>query len=191
MENEESTVEVQEASSNLKEVQQTQEAQTVPYERFASKVNELNTLKEQLSNSVNWENKHNELTATLESERAAWKQTQSLYQAGITSEEVIELAKWRFGKSGSDDFSSWLSSDALQDPLLKTHLGQETKTQTEAKIAQPAPVPTANPNNGVQAPPPPRGDFSPESVQQMSVDDLKKNYARIASAWGYRSHNLK
>ena len=160
---------------------------TIPYERFSQKVAEVKALEEKLAAAATWETKHNELAATVDAERKAWGQTQALYKAGVTSEEVGELAKWRFEKSGAEDFGAWLAADALSDPLLKSHLApQEAPPPVEVKTT-PAEPPAApvSPNNGAITTPPPRGTFTPEAVQSMSIEDLKANYGKIASAWGY------
>ena len=172
----------------------TEKQQTVPYERFAQKVQEIKALETKLAEAAQasdlaaaWETKHNELTATFESERAAWNQKSALYQAGISDPDVSELARWRFEKSGSENFAEWLETDAKNDPILKTHL-----TKPEAPPA-PAPEPPAtqqatpqpSPNTGTRSAPPPRGEFSPEAVQKMTVEEIKANYGKIAGAWGY------
>ena len=162
--------------------------QTVPYERFASKIAQVKALETQLAEAQaaikaagGWETKHTELTATMEAERHEWSQKTALYEAGLTDPEVAELARWRFEKSGEDNFSEWLSNSAKEDGILKTHLA---KPQPAASVAP-------NSNIGVKASPPPRGEFTPENVQKMTIDELKANYGKIAGAWGYRPHNFK
>jgi len=166
------------------------EKQTVPYERFAQKVAEIKALETKLAEAAQssdvaaaWETKHNELNATFESERAAWNQKSALYQVGINDPDVSELARWRFEKSGSEDFGQWLETDAKNDPILKTHLTKPEAAPTAAPTPEATPAPS--PNTGARSAPPPRGEFSPEAVQNMSIEEIKANYGKIAGAWGY------
>ena len=174
--------------------------QTVPYERFAQKVAELKALESKLAEAAqlgdvakNWEDRFKSLSAEHQAEKSQWEQTTALLKAGINDEDISELARWRFSKSDSEDFAEWLENEASNDPVLKVHLNkQDTEAAPEAapKTA-PQPTPQPSPNAGARTAPPPRGDFSPEAVQNMSIEDLKRNYAKIAGAWGYTPRNFK
>jgi hypothetical protein len=172
--------------------------QTVPYERFAAKIAEIRGLEEKLATAAQAVDVARSLqeqlaAATTAHEGAAveWSQTEALLRAGVMDGEIAELARWRYGKSGTEEtFESWLETGAKEDPILKGHL--ETAPSPAAPLAAP-PATTAPPsaNQGTRAAPPPRGEFSPESVQAMSVAEVKANYSRIATAWGYRGHDFK
>jgi hypothetical protein len=169
---------------------ETSAAQTVPYERFAAKIAEVKTLENQLAEASQavdvakaWESRFNELSTEYESHKTQTNQATALLRAGIDDEDISELARWRFEKSGSEDFAEWLDTDAKNDSVLKVHLTKPAATSTK---------PTApSPNTGARTAPPPRGDFSPDAVQNMSVEDLKKNYSKIAGAWGYAPRKFK
>ena len=171
------------------------ESQTVPYERFASKIAEIKDLEEKLSiaaqaidTATALQERLTEATAAHTQETSAWGQTEALLRAGVLDSEVAELARWRFEKSGAEDFTEWLGTDAKTDPLLSAHLAPPAQPAAQATPTPPTPP---NPNAGARSAPPPRGEFSPEAVQGMSVDEVKKNYARIAGAWGYKAHAFK
>ena len=165
------------------------EGQTVPYERFAKKIEQVKTLEAQLAEAQaaietagSWETKHHELNTTIESERATWSQKSALYEAGISDPDLAELAQWRFEKSGAENFKEWLTTAGQEDGILKTHLNKPT---------HPAANIPPSPNTGTKTAPPPRGEFTPESVQKMTIDELKANYGKIAGAWGYTARNFK
>jgi hypothetical protein len=170
-------------------VEASADNQTVPYERFASKIAEIKNLEEQLAvasktveETKHWEQKATELQSTYDEASKVWEKEEALYQAGISNPEIRELAQWRFEKSGVEgDFGDWLKGEGKEDPLLKSHLVE--KEGQRAKIS--------SPNIGIKETPPARGEYSPEAVQGMSVEEVKKNYARIAGAWGYRAHEFK
>ncbi len=171
--------------------------QTVPYERFAQKVAEIKALESKLAEASqlsdvakNWEDRFKSLSAEHQSEKSQWSQTTALLKAGINDEDISELARWRFSKSESEDFSEWLESEAPNDPVLKVHLSQPT-APTDAPPTPKPPTAQPSPNAGARTAPPPRGEFSPEAVQNMSIEDLKRKYSKIAGAWGYTPRNFK
>lgn len=173
------------------------EGQTVPYERFAAKIAEIKTLQDQLTEAKSLIENVKALETQIKSiqdERTAdaskFAQTEALLRAGILDDDIAELARWRFDKSESDNFAEWLANDAAADAILGEHLKKGAAPEAPTQPA-PQPTPQPSPNNGVRNTPAPRGEFSPEAVQKMSVDDLKANYAKIASAWGYVPRNLK
>jgi len=173
--------------------QESQE-QTVPYERFAQKIAELKALQSkvselsQLTDVVkSWETKYAELENKHTETSSAYKQTEALLRSGITDDEVADLAKYRFTKYESEDFTEWLSKEAKNDPVLKVHL--EAPKAAVAEEPKTAPPPQAN-KGTKQSPVSPQSELSVENVQNMSIEDLKKNYAKIASAWGYAPHDL-
>lgn len=169
------------------------EAQTVPYERFAQKVAEVKALEAKLSTVGEmdavvkaWEAKYAELQDKFSADKQGWEQKEALMRTGILDEDVADLARWRFSKSDSDNFVEWLQKEALEDTVLKPHLSKEV-----VKVDAPKPVAEPPVNNGVKnTPAPARGELSPEAVQQMSLEDIRKNYAKIAGAWGYTPHNF-
>ena len=171
---------------------ETSAVQTVPYERFAAKIAEVKTLENQLAEASQavdvakaWESRFNELSTEYESHKNQTTQSTALLRAGIDDEDISELARWRFEKSGSEDFAEWLDTDAKNDSVLKVHLTKPPAVTSAKSTPQPSP------NTGARTAPPPRGDFSPEAVQNMSVEDLKKNYSKIAGAWGYAPRKIK
>jgi len=169
------------------------EPQTIPYERFAQKVAEIKALEAKLleatqavDTSKAWESKHSELITSSQKEKSGWEQTEALLRIGITDDDIADLAKYRFQKSGEEDFIAWLKEKANDDPILKTYFNKEVSPKIEEQTPpKKEPIPPISPNNGARTSPPPRGDFSPESVQNMSIEDIKANYSKIASAWGY------
>ena len=171
--------------------------QSIPYDRFAKKIAEVKALEIQLaeaSQSIDtakaWEMKHTELANEQKTERAAWDKKSALYEAGISDKDVADLAMWRFEKSGSDNFREWLTEGAKEDSILRGILNKPPAEAAAVAADTPKPVAQPNPNSGTRSNPPPRGEFSPESVQGMSVAELKANYGKIASAWGYTPHTL-
>lgn len=174
--------------------QETQE-QTVPYERFAQKVSELKSLQKQVAemSQLNdvvkaWESKYDELQGKYNESSANFQQTEALLRAGIMDDDVADLARYRFSKNEAEDFAEWLSSAAKEDSVLKVHL-QKPATEQVVQEVKPTPPPQAN-KGTKQSPVPPQSEISPENIQNMSIEDLKKNYAKVASAWGYTPHDL-
>lgn len=175
------------------------EVQTVPYERFAQKIEQVKNLEAALSDAKKtleaaggWEEKHNALTTTIEGERTSWAQKSALYEAGITDPDLAELARWRFEKSGSENFGEWLGSGAKEDSMLKPHFNKAPTPDAAPTAPTPTPTaPTPTANAGTRTAPPPRGEFTPESVQSMTIDELKANYGKIAGAWGYTARDFK
>ena len=174
--------------------------QTVPYDRFAQKVAELKAVEVQLAEAAQavdtakaWEDRFNTLTTEYESHKKQTGQTTALLRAGIQDEDISELARWRFEKSGSEDFSDWLQNEAKNDSVLRVHLQPQTPPTTTTQPTQPPqpPAPQPSVNTGARTAPPPRGEFSPEAVQNMSVEELKANYGKIAGAWGYTPRTFK
>ena len=174
----------------------TETKQTVPYERFAQKVAELKAIEAQLAEAAQavdtakaWEDRFNTLAAEREAEKRQFTQTSALLRAGIHDEDISELARWRFEKSESEDFAEWLKNEAKNDPVLKPHL--QNAPQTAPQAPPPAAKPQPNVNAGAKTTPPPRGEFSPEAVQNMTVEELRANYGKIAGAWGYTPRTFK
>lgn len=186
----------QETPNQTPQTEPAPEVQTVPYERFAQKIEQVRALEAQIAEQAQQleavgelKTAHDTLTQTLNNERAEWSQKSALYQAGISDPEITELAQWRFQKSGSEDFGEWLKSAATSDEILKKHLNPPQVVQQTEQVEQaPAPVETKtapNPNIGTRSAPPPRGELTPEAVQNMSVEELRANYGKIAKAWGF------
>ena len=186
----------QETPNQTPQTEPAPEVQTVPYERFAQKIEQVRALEAQIAEQAQQleavgelKTAHDTLTQTLTNERAEWTQKSALYQAGIIDPDVAELARWRFQKSGSEDFGEWLKNASTEDPILKTHLHTPQVVQEAAPAEQaPAPVETKtapNPNIGTRSAPPPRGELTPEAVQNMTVEELRANYGKIAKAWGF------
>ena len=175
--------------------------QTVPYERFAAKIAEIKALESRLADAqalIEGAQALQTQLETMQNERAAdaakFQQTEALLRAGVLDEDIAELARWRFNKSESDNFAEWLATDAKNDAVLKLHLNApttEAAPPAAAPVQKPTPTPQPSPNTGARTAPPPRGEFSPEAVQNMSIEDLKRNYSKIAGAWGYTPHNFK
>ncbi len=157
----------------------TTEAQTVPYERFAAKVAEVAELKTIAASVGDLQGQFEALQTEVAKERSTWREKETLYKAGIVDPDVGEVVRFQYERSGSDDFVDFVSK-ADQDPVLKKLLSH-TK-----------PLATTPPENvGARNSPPPRGEFSPESVQNMSVDEIKANYAKFAGAWGIPASQFK
>ncbi len=186
----------QETPNQTPQTEPAPEVQTVPYERFAQKIEQVRALEAQIAEQAQQleavgelKTARDTLTQTLTNERAEWTQKSALYEAGIIDPEVAELARWRFQKSGSEDFAEWLKNTSTDDPILKKHLHTPQAVQQAAPAEQaPAPVETKtapNPNIGTRSAPPPRGELTPEAVQNMSVEELRANYGKIAKAWGF------
>ena len=177
---------------------EAEQKQTVPYDRFAQKVAELKAVEVQLAEAAQavdtaraWEDRFNTLNKEYESHKKQTDQTTALLRAGIQDDDISELARWRFEKSGSEDFSEWLQNDARNDSVLKVHLQPQTPPTTEPTPPPQAPAPQPSVNAGTRTTPPPRGEFSPEAVQGMTVEELKANYGKIAGAWGYTPRTFK
>ena len=191
--------------------------QTVPYARFSKKVAEASELKEQLAalqkqvtemgqatqQVEQWQTKYAELEHSYNSDKAAFTTKETLYQRGITDPEHMDLAQYRFNKSGSENFSDWLESGIQNDPILSTILNPKTpppviqeQTPSEAP-AETEPVQQTNTasfptgNNGVKPAPPSRGELTPETVQNMSVEEKAQIYPKLAEQWGFASVNLR
>lgn len=195
--------------------------QTVPYNRFAKKVAEAAELKEQISamqkqvaeltqtsgQVEQWQTKYAELEATYNTSQAEFSTKETLYQRGITNVDHMDLAQYRFKKSGADNFSEWLETGIKSDPILSSILGapepapqvpQATQPEATPEPAQveaaplqatPAPFPTAN--NGTKPIPPARGDISLESVKNMTVEEKAAIYPKLAQQWGFASASLR
>ena len=157
----------------------TAEAQTVPYERFAAKVAEVAELKTIAASVGELQGQFQALQTEVAKERSAWGEKETLYKAGIVDPDVGEVVRFQYERSGSGDFADFVSK-ADQDPVLKKLL-----SHTKPLAATPPE------NVGARNSPPPRGEFSPESVQNMSVDEIKANYAKFAGAWGIPTSRFK
>ena len=157
----------------------TTEAQTVPYERFAAKVAEVAELKTIAASVGELQGQFQALQTEVAKERSAWGEKETLYKAGIVDPDVGEVVRFQYERSGSEDFADFVSK-ADQDPVLKKLL-----SNTKPLAATPPE------NVGARNSPPPRGEFSPESVQNMSVDEIKANYAKFAGAWGIPASRFK
>ena len=173
---------------------------SIPYERFEKKVNENRALKtaleeqqkeldglrgsaaslEEMSGALE------RLRAETDAERRTLKTTLELSRAGVNDDETAELVRWRFEKSGKspEDFTEWLSGDARADRLLERVFAPAVEVPT---TPQAAPVPV---NGGTRAAPPPRAVHTLESVQNMSTDQLRENYADIMKTWGFQGHDF-
>ena len=193
----------------------TNEDQTVPYNRFAKKVAEAAELKEQISamqkqvaeltqasqQVEQWQTKYAELEATANTRQTEFNTKETLYQRGITNPDHMDLAQYRFNKSGADNFSEWLATGIEKDPILSSILNTPaapTLTQPAAPEAQPevtpqqatsAPFPAAN--NGTKPAPPARGDVNFDSVQKMTVEEKANIYPKLAEQWGFTSVKLR
>jgi hypothetical protein len=155
------------------------EAQTVPYERFAAKVAEVAELKTIAASVGELQGQFQALQIEVEKERSTWGEKETLYKAGIVDPDVGEVVRFQFERSGSENFADFVSK-ADQDPVLK-------KLLSNAK-----PLAATPPENmGARNSPPPRGEFSEESVQNMTVDEIKANYAKFAGAWGMPATRFK
>ena len=150
----------------------TTEAQTVPYERFAAKVAEVAELKTIVASVGDLQTQFHALQSEVAKERSAWGEKETLYKAGIVDPDVGEVVRFQYERSGSENFADFVAK-ADQDPVLKKLL-----SNTKPRGAAPPE------NVGARNSPPPRGEFSEESVQNMSVDEIKANYAKFAGAWG-------
>jgi len=183
---------------------------TVPYSRFEKKVTEMASMKEALADmqgqidtyrtgaegAEDLQGKLDALTAHTAAERETYSTTLALYKAGITDNDTADLVRWRFAKSAksADEFEGWLSDEAKQDKLLAQHFATPEVAPVVTPEAALAPVPEAAPvtmtpppdvNHGAKPAPPPRNSYTVESVQNMSTDQLKENYAGIMDAWGF------
>jgi hypothetical protein len=157
----------------------TAEAQTVPYERFAAKVAEVAELKTIAASVGELQGQFQALQTEVAKERSTWGEKETLYKAGIVDPDVGEVVRFQYERSGSGDFADFVSK-ADQDPVLKKLLSN----------AKPVGI-SPSENMGARNSPPPRGEFSPESVQSMSVDEIKANYAKFAGAWGIPATRFK
>jgi TolA-binding protein len=192
--------------------------QTVPYNRFAKKVAEAAELKDQItamqkqvaeltqssSQLEQWQTKYAELEATSSTRQAEFNTKETLYQRGITNADHMDLAQYRFKKSGADNFSEWLETGIKNDPILSSILGapepapqvpqaeaapEPAQVEATPLQATPAPFPTAN--NGTKPAPPARGDISLESVKNMTVEEKASIYPKLAEQWGFASVTLR
>lgn len=182
-------------------IDQDQDEKTVPWERFAKKVAENKALKGavadqqlELDDLRIGAGKLEEATsafATLKAETDAERLTHStslaLSRAGITDADTADLVRWRFAKSDKspEEFGDWLKTDALSDKLLAEVFRVEPTT-VEAR--EPTPQPPVN--GGTKAPPPPRQAYTAESVQNMTVDELRANYSGIMESFGFQGHDF-
>ena len=192
--------------------------QTVPYNRFAKKVAEAAELKEQITamqkqvadltqssgQLEQWQTKYAELEATSNTRQAEFNTKETLYQRGITNADHMDLAQYRFKKSGADNFSEWLETGIKSDPILSSILGAPEPVQVAPQAELPAPEPqveaaplqaTSAPfptaNNGTKPVPPARGDISLESVKNMTVEEKAAIYPKLAEQWGFASASLR
>ena len=181
---------------------------TVPYSRFEKKTAEVNALKtamaemqKQLEESqtaagrvADLQARFEQLKAETDAERQTHRVTLSLSRAGVNAAETADLVRWRFGKSGKspDEFDTWLKDDAPGDKLLDNVFVKPTPAPEPTVDAAPPRTVTPQPpvNGGTRPVPPPRDSHSIDSVQNMTTDELRENYADIMKTWGFQGHDF-
>ena len=182
--------------------------QTVPFNRFQKKVEELKTLKGELSTLQQQftaleatATNAQELQSTLATEREGWSTKEALYQRGINDSEHQDLARYRYGKSGATNFGEWLDGGAQSDAIMKAVLNQvpapAVATSQAAQAATPG-TPTPTPlaavpavNNGTRPAPPPRSEISADALNRMTADEKAEIYPRLAEQWGFTPSRLR